>query len=96
MIKCLSNINTINSYICSSELLKDKVRFEDKQIFLGKRCIAELSEDGYFRSKDLSNLDFYELRTIYKLLSLCQTYLTIESKETRAMQELYRENHKGE
>ena len=96
MINCLQNVNTIKLFIQSSDLLKDHVQFEDKKIFIDERCIAELSEDGYFRSRDLSNLDFYELRTIYKFLTLCQTYLTIESKEARLMQELYRENHKGE
>ena len=57
MINCLQNVNTIKLCIQSSDLLKDHVRFEDKKIFIDERCIAELSEDGYFRSRDSMNFE---------------------------------------
>ena len=90
MIEILSKLNTITNFVGHEALLKDQVRFCDRQIFIGEKCIAELEDDGYFRSRDISGYDFFQLKTIYKFLALCQTYLTIESKEVRKMQEMSR------
>lgn len=89
MIKILNKVGTISHFIESDTLLKDQTIFNDRKIFIGDRCIAELEDDGYFRSRELSGYDFIQLKVIYKFLALCQTYLTIESKEARKMQELY-------
>lgn len=90
MIKVLNKVNTISHFIENDDLLKDKTIFEDRKIFVNDRCVAELEDDGYFRSRELSGYDFIQLKAIYKFLTLCQTYLTIESKEARKMQEMYR------
>lgn len=89
MIEILNKIGTISHFIENDTLLKDKTIFNDRKIFIDDRCIAELEDDGYFRSRELSGYDFVQLKTIYKFLALCQTYLTIESKEARKMQELH-------
>ena len=90
MIEILSKLSTITNFIEHEDLLKDRVRFCDRQIFIEEKCVAELEDDGYFRSRDISGYDFFQLKTIYKFLALCQTYLTIESKEVRKMQEMSR------
>lgn len=87
MIKILNRVSTISHFIENDDLLKNKTVFDDRKIFVNDRCIAELEDDGYFRSRELNGYDFLQLKTLYKFLALCQTYLTIESKEARKMQE---------
>ena len=89
MIEILNKVGTISHFIESDTLLKDQTIFNGRKIFICDRCIAELEDDGYFRSRELSGYDFIQLKVIYKFLALCQTYLTIESKEARKMQELH-------
>ena len=91
MIEILSKLATITRFIEQEELLKDRVRFCNRRIFIEETCIAELEDDGCFRSRDISGYDFFQLKTIYKFLTLCQTFLTIESKEVRKMQETSRQ-----
>ena len=54
MIKILNRVSTISHFIENDDLLKNKTVFDDRKIFVNDRCIAELEDDGYFRSRELN------------------------------------------